>query len=266
MNTMSTIDNQELLDILSESEMISEDLRKWLRQRWVDISRTKKGGGHPPCGASAGTKSRAGGKRAYPKCVPASKAASMTKKEKESATRRKRSQYKGTGAPPKKSIYVKTKVSEDSKKDACYHKVKSRYTVWPSAYGSLALSKCRKVGAANWGTKSENSQNDMNMESREKLMELIKNIIREEIMNYDIAMMNNDDTSNHNDCGCGCNGKVDDHEASMAKSDLASLAQLASEINSMIDTDDELEGWVQAKITKAADYIEAVYKYMKYDY
>lgn len=38
------------------------------------------------------------------------------------------------------------------KKDACYHKVKSRYTKWPSAYASGALVKCRKVGAANWGT------------------------------------------------------------------------------------------------------------------
>ena len=42
-----------------------------------------------------------------------------------------------------------------SKKDACYHKVKARYTrnggTWPSAYGSGALVKCRKVGAANWG-------------------------------------------------------------------------------------------------------------------
>jgi len=37
------------------------------------------------------------------------------------------------------------------KKDACYHKVKSRYSVWPSAYASGALVKCRKVGAANWG-------------------------------------------------------------------------------------------------------------------
>lgn len=36
-------------------------------------------------------------------------------------------------------------------KDACYHKVKSRYKVWPSAYASGALSKCRKVGASNWG-------------------------------------------------------------------------------------------------------------------
>ena len=40
-------------------------------------------------------------------------------------------------------------------KDACYHKVKSRYSVWPSAYASGALVKCRKVGSANWGNKSE---------------------------------------------------------------------------------------------------------------
>ena len=40
-------------------------------------------------------------------------------------------------------------------KDACYHKVKSRYDVWPSAYASGALVKCRKVGAKNWGNKSK---------------------------------------------------------------------------------------------------------------
>jgi len=41
------------------------------------------------------------------------------------------------------------------KKDACYYKVKSRYKVWPSAYASGALVKCRKRGASNWGNKSE---------------------------------------------------------------------------------------------------------------
>jgi hypothetical protein len=40
---------------------------------------------------------------------------------------------------------------KEGKKDACYHKVKSRYDVWPSAYASGALVKCRKVGAKNWG-------------------------------------------------------------------------------------------------------------------
>jgi hypothetical protein len=45
-----------------------------------------------------------------------------------------------------------------AKKDACYHKVKSRYKVWPSAYASGALSKCRKVGAKNWGNKSKKNE------------------------------------------------------------------------------------------------------------
>jgi hypothetical protein len=40
-------------------------------------------------------------------------------------------------------------------KDACYHKVKSRYKIWPSAYASGALVKCRKAGAKNWGNKSK---------------------------------------------------------------------------------------------------------------
>jgi len=43
----------------------------------------------------------------------------------------------------------------NEKKDACYYKVKSRYKVWPSAYASGALVKCRKKGAKNWGSKSE---------------------------------------------------------------------------------------------------------------
>jgi hypothetical protein len=41
------------------------------------------------------------------------------------------------------------------KQDACYHKVKSRYKVWPSAYASGALVRCRKKGAKNWGNKSK---------------------------------------------------------------------------------------------------------------
>jgi hypothetical protein len=41
-----------------------------------------------------------------------------------------------------------------TKKDACYKKVKARYKVWPSAYASGALVKCRKVGATDrdWET------------------------------------------------------------------------------------------------------------------
>ena len=55
--------------------------------------------------------------------------------------------------------YSKPAIEEAAgEKDACYKKVKSRYKVWPSAYASGALVKCRKKGAANWGNKTEEYQ------------------------------------------------------------------------------------------------------------
>jgi len=54
-------------------------------------------------------------------------------------------------------------------KDACYHKVKSRYSVWPSAYASGALVKCRKVGAANWGnSRKEEVEYEVNEQMTKK--------------------------------------------------------------------------------------------------
>ena len=156
--------------------VVNENLRKWFKDKWVNIGKKKKGGGHPPCGTS-------GKKRGYAKCVPKSKAANMTKKQKASATRRKRAAQNkadrggtsSTRGGGKKPINVKTKAESKmnlesyvgkmmteaqfdeaaGEKDACYHKVKARYDVWPSAYASGALVKCRKVGAKNWGNKSK---------------------------------------------------------------------------------------------------------------
>ena len=89
-------------------DLLDEDLRKWFKEKWVNIGK-KVDGKHPPCGTS-------GEKSGYAKCVPAAKAAGMSKKEKESATRRKRaaqndanrggSNSKGQGKTP---IYVSTK-------------------------------------------------------------------------------------------------------------------------------------------------------------
>tara|TARA_B100001063_G_C16761384_1_gene556131 strand:+ start:1425 stop:1778 length:354 start_codon:yes stop_codon:yes gene_type:complete len=92
--------------------IVDEDLKKWFKQKWVNIGKKDKSGKHPECGTS-------GEKRGYAKCVPASKAAGMSKKDKESATRRKRSAQnkanrggrgkKGQGSQGKKPIMVKTK-------------------------------------------------------------------------------------------------------------------------------------------------------------
>jgi len=56
-------------------------------------------------------------------------------------------------------------------KDACYHKVKSRYSVWPSAYASGALVKCRKKGAANWGNKKEGYEFEFDNDYHKSLVE-----------------------------------------------------------------------------------------------
>ena len=71
-------------------------LDKWFKQDWVDIGSKKKGGAHKKCGR----KSAKGSKRKYPKCVPASKAASMTESQKRSAVSRKRSKAQGVGGKP----------------------------------------------------------------------------------------------------------------------------------------------------------------------
>jgi hypothetical protein len=63
------------------------------------------------------------------------------------------------------------KKKSKGKKDACYHKVRARYDVWPSAYASGALVKCRKVGAANWGNKSKKKES---IEFDDRLLQIIE--------------------------------------------------------------------------------------------
>ena len=63
---------------------------------WVDIGSPKKKGRWQPCGRKSASKS----KRSYPKCVPRSKANSMTKSQIKSAVRRKRAVKQGVGGKP----------------------------------------------------------------------------------------------------------------------------------------------------------------------
>ena len=81
----------------------SGGLTKWFREGWVDISRKRKGGGFMPCGR----KSARNSKRGYPKCVPASKAARMTKSQIRSAVRRKRAAGNPGGKPRNVATFAK---------------------------------------------------------------------------------------------------------------------------------------------------------------
>ena len=144
--------------------------------KWFKGSKSKDGKGGWVNVVTGGTCASDEPGEGTPKCVSSAKRASMSKAERLSAQRRKKKadpgqqQKSGAAKPtyvstdPKKKMKkeeVEVTEAKDKKgkgsgtKDACYHKVKSRYSVWPSAYASGALVKCRKVGAANWGNKSE---------------------------------------------------------------------------------------------------------------
>lgn len=56
-----------------------------------------------------------------------------------------------------------------------------------------------------------------------------------------------------------------DHEGAMARADLFKLATYSNKLFKKIDSNSQLESWVQAKITKAADYITSVYHYLEYE-
>ena len=59
-----------------------------------------------------------------------------------------------------------------------------------------------------------------------------------------------------------------DHEVQMARGDLYKIAKYAIKLHEMLKGVEEregLDGWVQSKITKAADYIGSVYHHLDYE-
>lgn len=148
--------------IKEETASGDETLRDWFRKSSGTDPKTgrKVPGWRQLGGKYAGAPcARQPGQTSTPKCGSSKMAANLSDEEEESAFRRKNKQdpnqpQKSGAAKP---TNVKTEETIIEKKDACYHKVKSRYRVWPSAYASGALVKCRKVGADSWGTKSEST-------------------------------------------------------------------------------------------------------------
>ena len=97
----------------TDEEQLEEDLRKWFKEKWVDVSK-KVDGKHPPCG-----RKDANGK-SYPKCRPSKKVSSETPKvassydkdEKKAMTQQKRRAEKqdpkiGKGNKPTMTSYKK---------------------------------------------------------------------------------------------------------------------------------------------------------------
>jgi hypothetical protein len=242
-------------NLKEETKSGDEGLRDWFgkskssdgKSGWVQLGGRWAG---KPC-------ARQEGQTSTPKCGSSKMKRALSKDEEEAARRRKNIQdpnqpQKTSGAKPTNVRTeemdlqeVKDKPSKGSgKKDACYHKVKSRYDVWPSAYASGALVKCRKVGADNWGTKSEAI-----MHEEERYCPLCSK------------------RETRSQCSYGEKAwdkvSVKDEEYSMARSELKTIHNALKRLEQKVGKGEgDLEAWVQSKITKAADYIDTAADYV----
>jgi hypothetical protein len=239
-----------------ETKSGDEGLRDWFgkskssdgKSGWVQLGGKWAG---KPC-------ARQPGQTSTPKCGSSKMAANLSPEEEERSRSRKNRQdpnqpEKTGGAKPTNVRTEEMDIQEvkdkpgkgSGEKDACYHKVKSRYDVWPSAYASGALVKCRKVGAANWGTKTE----EMHMHEEERYCPLCaKRETRSECSYGEKAW---DKVS------------VKDEEYSMARSELNTIVDAVRRLKSKVENGEgSLEAWVQSKITKAADYIDTAADYV----
>jgi hypothetical protein len=83
-------------------------------------------------------------------------------------------------------VSVKQLLRLEEKQDACYHKVKSRYKVWPSAYASGALVQCRKKGAKNWGNSKKESVKESAVPDNRKVR-ILNKIMAKPLLANDIG-------------------------------------------------------------------------------
>lgn len=166
------IENLERIQqaISSEDE---KSLKEWFKEKWVDISRPKPGGGFEECGRDDANKGK------YPKCVPASRAAQMSKEEIASAVRRKRTAESKRKRVGKLPIYVSTDkkqlTSDDFDTKAAeptntelYETVKNeakrKFDVYPSAYANAWLVREYKKRGGKYKQSSKSEETSMNKE------------------------------------------------------------------------------------------------------
>jgi hypothetical protein len=142
-----------------ELEETLKSLKEWFKEKWVDLSRPKPGGGFEPCGRSDADSGK------YPKCVPASRAARMTPEQIASAVRRKRTAESTQTRDGKKPIYVSTDKEKVEKANVptdpeLYARVKAaakaKFDVYPSAYANAWLVREYKRRGGGYRVTKEN--------------------------------------------------------------------------------------------------------------
>ena len=290
MEASAKKEHKKFKDVKEATDGIKAKDYKGRLDKWFDDDGWVQTGGKydgKPCAKQPGQNTK-------PYCRDPDDRAAMGKDERNKRAAKKRREDPNPNRSGKAKMVTQESAGE---KDACYKKVKSRYDVWPSAYASGALVKCRKVGAANWGNKSES----MNIKSKDPLSEAIgmirycpkceKNETREECrygpkfwdmfsrpsslspnqMKFSIAQVHpaNESTEyNHIEEGHKeiASGKKKDGEGYMARNELDTVMKAVSSLKKNIKKgNQQLPAWVQSKITKATDYIDTAADYIDSD-
>ena len=140
---MKILVNEEDLKYIQNSiangEVLQEDLRRWFKEKWVDVSK-KVDGKHPPCG-----RKDADGK-SYPKCRPSKKvsketpkvASSYDKKEKKAMTDQKRRAEKKEPKVGKGNKPTMTKYDESQIIKVVMEEIKNyNQIIYEDRYGSI---------------------------------------------------------------------------------------------------------------------------------
>ena len=291
--------HKKFKDVKEATDGIGASSPKYSLHRWFDDGGWVQAGGKydgKPCAKQPGQTTK-------PFCRDPDDRSAMSKKERNRRAAKKRREdpnpnRSGAAKIVSKEEYIQEKKGE---KDACYHKVKSRYKIWPSAYASGALVKCRKVGADNWGTKSEEAiigeakkcWKGYKKEGTQTLFgktynrcvkaneetEMIrycpkcqKDETRREckygpkywdMFSIPSALTTNQLKYNIATVHPGNFPESYDHEYSMARSELSTIISAAKRLrNKMKRGEGNIEAWVQSKITKAADYIDTAADYV----
>ena len=198
------------------------------------------------------------GQTTKPYCRDPDDRAALSKGERNKRAAKKRKEDPNPNRSGKAKMVTQEAAGE---KDACYKKVKSRYKVWPSAYASGALVKCRKVGADSWGTKTEEIQMErycprcQKNETRDackygpKYWDMFSSPISLSSNAYD---PNKPHPAN----------EEKDHEYSMARSEISTIISATKRLKKKMKGEGNIEAWVQSKITKAADYLDSAADYV----
>jgi len=256
-----------------------EDLRNWFNPNHPDGGWKRvntKGEVVGDCAREPG--------EAKPKCMSNAQRASLSKKEKASAVRRKR---KADPNPERQGepINVTSKVNENMEQldeknkptnpdlwARAIAQAKSKFDVYPSAYANGWASKWYKEHGGEWKTVSESK----------KISSFISSIKYAKLdPKHDKGPKGSTDDEEHGAVGekewqqqldhakkrammtTEAKEKTEyDYEGDMARGQLQSIISNAQRVHDMLEDNDNLPEWVQSKITLAEDYISTVANYM----